>query len=127
MPKKIPGRKTRAPGLDSAAGTIQRHFTGTPVASLITASREYPIPARVDLQRAVDELLPCYSRAKQFGLHAELSHETLTLGHLLGNQHPRIVIGPLQYEEIDVGDPQAVRCVRRALWLAFDALRCRSG
>ena len=118
MPRKLLGRKTRAPSFNLAAAAIQRHFAGVPPATLITAGREYPIPARVDLQRAVDEILPGFSRAKQFGIHAELSHETLTVGHLLGNHHPRIVIGPLQYEEIDLGDPQAVRCVRRAMWLA---------
>jgi hypothetical protein len=111
---------TRATGLPSAASALKRHFTGVPVEALITASREYPIPARVDLQRAVDELLPGFARAKQSGIHAEYAHETLTLGHLLGNHHSRVVIGPLQYEEVDIGEILPVRCVRRALWLARD-------
>jgi hypothetical protein len=90
------------------------------VAKLVTASREYPVPARVDLQRAIDELLPAFSTAKQSGLHVEHAHETLTLGHLLGNHHSQVVIGPLQYEEIDIGEVLPARCVRRALWLAQD-------
>ena len=90
------------------------------VASLITANREYPVPARVDLQRAIDELLPGFSLSRQLGLHADYSHETMTLGHLLANGHSPVVIGPLQYEEIDVGETLTVRCVRRALWLAHD-------
>jgi DNA replication protein DnaC len=46
--------------------------------------------------------------------------ETLNLGHLLGNHHSKVVLGPLQYEEIDVGEAEPARCVRRALWLAKD-------
>jgi hypothetical protein len=39
---------------------------------------------------------------------------------LLGNHHSRVVIGPLQYEEVDIGELLPIRCVRRALWLAKD-------
>lgn len=106
--------------LSPAASSLKRHFLGVDVAKLTTASREYPIPARVDLQRAIDELLPRFSAPKQFGLHVEHAHETLTLGHLLGNHHSRVVIGPLQYEEVDIGEVLPVRCVGRALWLARD-------
>src|SRR5260370_36864184 len=104
-------------GLELAAGVLKRHFGGLSVANLITANREYPVPARVDLQRAIDELLPGFSRSKQLGIHVEFAHETLTVSHLLANQHSRVVIGPLQYEEVDVGEALAVPCVRRALWL----------
>lgn len=99
---------------------MKRHFAGVDLAKLITASREYPIPARVDLQRAIDELLPQFSTPRQCGLHVELAHETLTLGHLLANQHAQVVIGPLQYEEVDIGEVLPARCVGRALWLAKD-------
>jgi hypothetical protein len=113
------GKKTKdAAALQSTSSVLKRHFTGMQVASLVTASREYPVPARVDLQRAVDELLPEYSGATQSGIHAEFAHETLTLGHFLANGHTRVVVGPLQYEEIDIGEALPIRCVRRALWLA---------
>ena len=114
-------RKARASGLSTTASVLKRHFKGVQVDTLITASREYPVPARVDLQRTVDELMPGFTGAKQCGIHAEFSFETLALGHLLANGHPRVVVGPLQYEELDVGDASPVRCVRRALWFAKDA------
>jgi len=66
----------------------------------------------------VDELLPGFSGASQSGLHVEFAHETITLGHLLAKSHSPVVIGPLQYEEIDVGEALPFSCVRRALWLA---------
>jgi hypothetical protein len=118
MAKRNNSPTARETSLESAAGVLKRHFAGLGLANLITASREYPVPARVDLQRAIDELLPSFSRSRQMGIHAEYAHETLTMGHLLGNHHSRVVIGPLQYEEIDVGEAMAVHFVRRALWLA---------
>jgi hypothetical protein len=115
--KKSSSRSAR---LSPAASALKRHFTGVAMAKLITASREYPVPARVDLQRAIDELLPQFSAAKQSGLHVEHAHDTLSLGHLLGNHHSHVVIGPLQYEEVDIGEVLPIRCVKRALWLAKD-------
>jgi hypothetical protein len=106
--------------LSPAAASLKRHFAGVDVAKLTTASREYPIPARVDLQRAIDELLPQFSSPTQSGLHVEHAHETLTLGHLLANHYSQVVIGPLQYDEVDIGEVLPVRCVGRALWLARD-------
>jgi hypothetical protein len=48
----------------------------------------------------------------------EYAHKTLTVGHLLADQHSRVTIDLLQYEEIDAGETMALHCVRRALWLA---------
>src|SRR5215510_296035 len=99
MVKRGGTRTARESGLESAASVVKRHFNGFRIANLITANREYPAPSRVDLQRALDEFLPQFSHSRQLGLHAEYAHETLTLGHLLGNHHSRVVVGPLQYEE----------------------------
>src|ERR1700716_3809770 len=118
MTKHNESRTAGKVSLELAAGVLKRHFGGLSVANLITANREYPVPARVDLQRAIDELLPGFSRSKQLGIHVEFVNETLTVSHLLAHQPSRVVIGPLQYEEVDVGETMAVPCVRRSLWLA---------
>jgi ATPase family associated with various cellular activities (AAA) len=39
---------------------------------------------------------------------------------LLGNQHFPVVIGPLQNEEIDIGETLPARCLRQGLWLIQD-------
>src|SRR4051794_35814653 len=65
-------------------------------------------------------MLPAFSLPQQSGLHVEHAHETLTLGHLLSNQDSQVFIGPLQYQEIDIGEVLPVQCARRALWLAKD-------
>src|SRR5262245_40048786 len=119
MATRKKGRSSRS-GPELAANVLKKHFTGLPINSLITSCREYPGPARVDLQRAIDELMPEYQRSRALGFHAENMYETLTLNHLLGNHHSRVVIGPLQYEEIDVGETMPARCVQRVVWLAKD-------
>jgi len=120
----VPTKKSsraRDASLSLTGPVIKRHFGRIDVAELVTTSREYPITARVDLQRTLDELLPRFHNAKQLGIHTEYSFETVALGHLLEKGHSRVVVGPLQYEEVDIGDEQKIRCVRRALWLAQDS------
>jgi energy-coupling factor transporter ATP-binding protein EcfA2 len=61
--------------------------------------------------------------AKLLGVHTQYQHETLTVAHLLGNQHFPVVIAPLQSEEVDIGETLPARCLRQGLWLArYDAL-----
>jgi AAA+ superfamily predicted ATPase len=97
---------------------LQRHFGSVPVETLITAGRTFPVTTRVDLQLAFDRQFRDRYPATPVGVHSEFGHETLTLAHLVGNGHFPISIGPLQYEEIDVGEAAAARCLQRGLWLA---------
>src|SRR5262249_8615444 len=46
------------------------------------------------------------------------NHQTLTIAQLFGNVHYPAVIGPLQHEEIDIGETLPARCLRQGLWLA---------
>jgi len=52
------------------------------------------------------------------GVHSPMSHETPTLAQFFTPGPFPMMIGPLQYDEVDVGDPEPVRCVKTALWLA---------
>ena len=61
-----------------------------------------------------------HPKAKLVGVHTQYQHETLTVAHLLGNQHFPVVIGPLQNEEIDIGETLPARCLRQGLWLVQD-------
>ena len=73
--KKAAKTKQSAGRLTKASPVLARHFGRTPLDTLVSSSREYPTPARVDLDRALDDLLPQYGNARQLGLHVE---------HLLG-------------------------------------------
>lgn len=46
-----------------------------------------------------------------------MNQET-TLATLLAEDQFGINLGPLQYDEIDIGDPVPVRCLTSGLWLA---------
>jgi hypothetical protein len=77
------------------------------------------VAARVDVQRGLEKIFEAYAGADLFGLHRQFgARETLTVAHLSGNPHYPVVISPLQYEEIDIGEILAARCIRQGLWLA---------
>jgi hypothetical protein len=103
-----------------AETALKRHFAKRPLQDLITASRTFPVTARVDVQLALDKMFAEHPKAKLLGVHTQYQHETLTIAHLLGNQHFPVVIGPLQNEEIDIGETLPARCLRQGLWLIQD-------
>jgi len=53
--------KAKAPA-GCVVNELGAHFDGAPLPELVTASREFPIAARVDLQGAVPRVLERYSR-----------------------------------------------------------------
>lgn len=100
---------------------LRTHFGAKQAHSLVTASRTFPITARVDVQCALDKLLANRPNTKLLGLHAQYNHETVTISHLLGNSHYPVVVGPLQHEEIDIGEALPARCLRQGVWLTREA------
>jgi hypothetical protein len=101
------------------SSVLKEHFGKIALHELVTASRHFPATARLDLQAAIAEVLsgPLEPR-KLLGAHAVYSFETTTFSHLLieTNNNP-VMVAPLQYDEIDTGDPLPARCLKKALWL----------
>jgi hypothetical protein len=97
---------------------LRKHFVGHRLHELVSASRVFPNSARVDVQSALEKLLPERSGTRQYGIHRQYDHSTLTFSNLMGNAHDPAIIGPTQYEEIDIGNPMPARCLRQALWLS---------
>lgn len=54
------------------------------------------------------------------GIHAEFGHETLTFARMSSRGHYTVFIGPLQHDEVDVGETLPARCLRHGLWLSRD-------
>ncbi|HYV29500.1 MAG TPA: ATP-binding protein, partial [Candidatus Binatia bacterium] len=100
---------------------LSRHFGAVSVEKLIAASRTFPVTSRVDLQTALDHLFSKRYQANLIGVHPEFSHETLSIAHLAGDGHYPILIGPLQHDEIDIGEALPSRCLKHGLWLANTA------
>lgn len=121
-------RKSRRQKKDAAsfAPYFARHFPGFTLRELITTSRDFPLPARVDLQRVLEQIFGGEIPVARFlGIHMPFSHATTTLADLLPSptrqDFGRAEVGPLQYDDVDMGDPVPTRCLKRALWLAGKA------
>ena len=97
---------------------VSRHFGATPVEKLMAASRTFPVTSRVDLQVALEKIFAERYTAQLVGIHPEYCHETLTISHLASDGHMPVLIGPLQHEEIDIGEALPARCLKHGLWLA---------
>ena len=100
-----------------AESLLKRHFGKQELNSLVTASRTFPITARVDVQFALEKLFAERPDSQVVGCHTGFGHETLTVAHLLSNPHYPVVIAPLQHEEIDIGEALPARCLKQGLWL----------
>jgi hypothetical protein len=96
---------------------LRGHFGTQPVEHLVTASRVYPVTSRVDAQVAFERQFASRA-ATLIGVHPQFSHEGLTIAHLTTDGHNPVVVGPLQHEEIDIGESLPARCIKRGLWLA---------
>lgn len=105
----------------AVSAILKPHFAPLTLPELVTATREFPATARLDLQTALNEALagPLQPH-KQLGTHAAQTFETVTFAHLLADDERAVSIAPLQYDEIDTGDVAPARCLRNALWLGAE-------
>jgi hypothetical protein len=113
MPKKIP-----AEAIKKIATVIRAHFSPTPVTDVTISERQFPFRVRADLQRAIDRLFGTGTVVRHFcGVRKEYSHEGITLSDcIVPGEHYPVVSVPPQYEEVDVGDDQPVRCLKNGIW-----------
>jgi hypothetical protein len=93
------------------------HFAPHDVNALLTQSRRFPERMRADVQAALDVALGVPETARMVGIHRRYGHDTLEFPDLLGRGHDAVRVGPLQFVEVDVGEAQARRCLKAALWL----------
>jgi hypothetical protein len=98
--------------------TLLGHFGHIEASQIVTAAREFPITSRVDLQEALDDWFRDRPATRQLGVHTQMSHETPTLAQLFAPGPFGVDISPLQHDEVDVGDPLPVRCLKNSLWLS---------
>jgi hypothetical protein len=99
--------------------TLLKHFRVSP-GEIATAGRQFPITARVDIQSALEGLFKARPRTTLFGITSVNQHELPALANTLAGAHFPIDAGPLQHEEIDVGEAVPVRCLKNGLWMSSD-------
>jgi hypothetical protein len=105
-------RKSSKPKLALASTALLNHLRGVSAHDLVSTSRVFPLTARVDLQRVLEDIFKD-QRATLFGLHTQFHHTTLTFAEVLAGAHYPVVLGPLQHDEIDCGENEPVRCLSR--------------
>jgi cell division protease FtsH len=116
MPRKS-RKKSRA---RLASSLLNRHFKGTPLDQLVITERSFPFRVRADLQCALTEVLAASLQADHFsGLRKEYSFVAgIGFADCLGDERrDPVTCSPPQYEEIDVGAEQPVRCLHNGFWL----------
>ena len=114
----MPKKKIPAETIGEIATIIRAHFAPTRVQNVTISERQFPFRVRADLQRAIDRLFSSSTVIRHFcGVRKEYSHEGLTLSDcIVANQRNPAVAVPLQYEEVDIGDDQPVRCLKNGIW-----------
>ena len=114
----MPTLKVRNPVICSV---LKEHFGKSALHELVTATREFPATARLDLQSALSEVLSGPLQPKKvMGAHASHDFETITFSHLLVEGDNAVLVAPLQYDEIDAGEALPARCIRNALWFCAE-------
>lgn len=91
------------------------HFAGVPRNQILTRSWQFPGHMRADVQIAIDRLFD--TPLHFFGLHEERRYETLAFAALMENSRNAPAIAPPQYHDVDVGEPEPVKCLTNGLWL----------
>jgi len=114
-------RKQKPKTSPLAAHKLAGHFRGHPLEQLVTASRAFPISARVDLQRALNEIFATQLSAELVGIHRRFGHDTLTFSELLSTENYPAVIAPLQFVEVDIGEATPASCLAQGLWLGVNS------
>jgi ATPase family associated with various cellular activities (AAA) len=109
-------KKTNVPPL--VAHRLARHFGKQPLEQLVTASRKFPVSARIDLQFAVTKIFGEQFTAELIGLHRRFGHETMTFSELLTIDNYPALVAPLQHFEVDIGELVPARCLSNGLWLS---------
>ncbi|HRX79991.1 MAG TPA: ATP-dependent Clp protease adaptor ClpS, partial [Pirellulaceae bacterium] len=95
------------------------HFAGIPHDSLVTTTRQFPGHMRADIQVAIDGLFSV-APIRFFGIYEQHRYETLTFASLTRAGQHAPTIAPAQYQDVDIGDDQPVKCLNNGLWLCRD-------
>jgi len=124
QPSGTTSRKTKSSMFRRKTGNLlicrvlKGHFKEFPLHTLVSAGRIFPAPARLDLHFAVTSVLSGPMEPKKIlGIHAPHAFRSVAFAQLIMEGQGAALVSPLQYDEIDTGEVEPVRCLRNALWL----------
>jgi len=117
-------REEKAPPRTLIANLIRDHFRPVPTDNITISERSFPYRVRADLQRAIDRLFGTTTKIRHFcGVRQDYSHRPLNLATcVVPSDHNAPVAAPPQYEEINVGDEEPLRCLKNGIWFLEEGL-----
>ncbi|RVC81233.1 AAA family ATPase [Mesorhizobium sp. M4A.F.Ca.ET.022.05.2.1] len=98
---------------------IAWHFDGLAHDEIIATSRQFPGHMRADVQVALDKLFSA-APIRFFGLYEQHRYETLTYAALTKEGQFAVTISAAQYQDVDIGDREPIKCLNNGLWLNRD-------
>jgi hypothetical protein len=103
------------------APRLGRHFAPLRCEDMVATSRTYPIRQQADLQLALDDELGERVVPDNFlGIQQQYRHETTLFSKLIEHGRSAVRIAPAQYEDVELGQGNSVRCLKNGLWLLRD-------
>jgi cell division protease FtsH len=98
---------------------LLKHFGKTRPEEISISDRQFPYRVRTDLQRAIDQVIGSEKGLQRFcGVASFFNHEGPDLSVFISQSEPSpSLAAPPQYDEVDVGEDQPVRCLKTGLWL----------
>lgn len=95
---------------------LRWHFAGIVPDQLTATARQFPGHMRADVQIAIDTLFSG-GPLRFFGIQEQYRYETLTMAALTRSEKDAHAIAPAQYDELDIGAAEPVKCLNNGLWL----------
>jgi hypothetical protein len=88
---------------------------------MLATSRSFPMRQQADLQLSMDELFGERRVPENFiGLQQQYRHEAGGFSKMLEQGHGSVEIGPAQFEEVDIGGDESIRCLKNGVWFLND-------
>ncbi len=106
-------RKTDVIGLNSL---LAAHFAPQALDELVVTRRDFPHWMRPDLQKALETLFGGLANSRFCGARLRNQDFVFRLSDL-AEAGEGIVAGPAEYQDVEIGEAQSVRCLTRGLWL----------
>jgi hypothetical protein len=98
-------------------GMLAAHFAPLALEELVVTRHDFPHWMRPDLQKALEALFAGLKGSCFFGARVR-DHDFAFCLADLAEAGAGIVVGPAEYQDVDIGEAQPVRCLTRGLWLA---------
>jgi MoxR-like ATPase len=97
---------------------LVQHFAPLKPHEMVATSRSFPLRQQADLQKALDDLLGERSVPQNFiGIRQEYRQEVVDFSKLLEQSRVVVEVAPAQYEDVDLGGGETIRCLKNGLWL----------